>query len=160
MHSCDHSCVALPSAVRHLSTWSWWPCECGDLKTSCSVPYGTVAGLNFCSKHRHHLCLIIIKGKHWNLNALLLAHALLVCSDDISKNSIRLCQHFGFFFTFSHFIDWMYWDRSGWKIPGCLSVCVSVCVCVCLITLERQNYRADFNETYHKWSPICLVVCV
>ena len=26
----------------------------------------------------------------------------------------------------------MYWDRSGPKIPGCLSVCVSVCVCVCV----------------------------
>ena len=42
----------------------------------------------------------------------------------------------------------------------CLSVCVSVCVSVCLFALERQNYWADFNETHHEGSPICLVVCV
>ena len=46
----------------------------------------------------------------------------------------------------------------------CLSVCVSVCVCVCLsVCLCRavsRNYWADFNETFHKWSPIGLVVRV
>ena len=35
-------------------------------------------------------------------------------------------------FTFNHIIDWMYCDRSGRKIPGCLSVCLSVCLCVCV----------------------------
>ena len=29
------------------------------------------------------------------------------------------------------FIDWMYWDRSGPKMPGCLSVCLCVCLSVC-----------------------------
>ena len=42
------------------------------------------------------------------------------------------CMHSLLFFTFSHFIDWMYWDRSGRKIPGCLSVCLYLCVCLCV----------------------------
>ena len=50
------------------------------------------------------------------------------------------------------------------KYRGCLSVCVCVCacvcLCVCLLALERRNYWVDFNETYHRQSPICLVVCV
>ena len=54
--------------------------------------------------------------------------------------------------------------RVGKYRVVCLSVCVCVCVClsgcVYLLALERQNYRADFNETYHKWSLECLVVCV
>ena len=70
------------------------------------------------------------------------------------------------------FIDWMYCDRGGPKIPGCLSVrvcvcvsvcvcvCLCVCVCVCLFALERRNYRADFNETFQKWSLVGLYVCV
>ena len=62
--------------------------------------------------------------------------------------------------TFSHFIDLMYWDRSGQKIPGCLSLCLFVCLSVCLFALERQNYRADFDKTHKKWSPIYLIVCV
>ena len=63
-------------------------------------------------------------------------------------------------FTFSHFIDGMYWDRSGQKIPGCLSVCVSVCLCVCVSALVWRNYRNDFDETFQKWFSICLVVRV
>ena len=42
----------------------------------------------------------------------------------------------------------------------CLSVCVSVCLCVCLCRAVSRNYRADFDETFHKWSPIGLVVRV
>ena len=41
--------------------------------------------------------------------------------------------------TFSHFIDWMYWDRSGPKIPGCLSVCVCLCVCLSVFVSVRAG---------------------
>ena len=46
-----------------------------------------------------------------------------------------------FYFTFSHFIDWMYWDRSGRKIPGCLSVrvCVYVCLCECMRVYRKPS---------------------
>ena len=50
--------------------------------------------------------------------------------------------------------------RVGKYRVVCLCVCLCVCVCVCLFALERQNYWADFNETYHGESPICLVVRV
>ena len=62
-------------------------------------------------------------------------------------------------FTFSHYY-WLYalWS-FGSKNNG-LSVCLCVCLCVCLLALERQNYWVNFNETYHKRSSICLVVCV
>ena len=63
----------------------------------------------------------------------------------------------GFFYIF---IDWMYCDRWGPKIPGCLSVCVCVCLCVCLFALERRNYRANFNKTFQKGSLVGLYVCV
>ena len=39
-------------------------------------------------------------------------------------------------------------------------VCPCVCLSVCLFALERRNCWADFNETFHKGSPIYLVVCV
>ena len=35
-----------------------------------------------------------------------------------------------------------------------MSVCASVRLCVCLFALQRQNYLADFNETFYKWFPI------
>ena len=42
----------------------------------------------------------------------------------------------------------------------CLSVCV--CVSVCLSAPVWQNYWADFNETFQKWSlaGLCVRVCV
>ena len=50
-------------------------------------------------------------------------------------------------------------SENTWVVcPLCVCVCVRVSVC--LFALERRNYRADFNETFQKWSPICLVVCV
>ena len=42
----------------------------------------------------------------------------------------------------------------------CLCVCLSVCLSVCLFALERRNYRADFNETFQKWSLVGLYVRV
>ena len=36
-----------------------------------------------------------------------------------------------------------------------MTVCVSVCVCLSVFfALERQNYQAIFNETFHKLSHI------
>ena len=55
-----------------------------------------------------------------------------------------------FFFTFSHIIDWMYWNRSGPKILGCLSVCLSMCVPVCLSALVWRNYRTNLKENFPK----------
>ena len=83
------------------------------------------------------------------------------CFGDVSFSAVFQCGIITpSIATFSHFIDLMYWDRSGPKIPGCLCLCQFVCLSVCLFALERQHYRAEFDKTYKKWSPVCRIVCV
>lgn len=53
------------------------------------------------------------------------------------------------------FIDWMYCNRLGPKIPGYLYMCVSVSLSV--------DYPAGFNETFQKDSLkfyLCTYICV
>ena len=62
-----------------------------------------------------------------------------------NKNTLHACLCFllktsmNIHVSFSHFIDWMYLDLSGPKIPGCLSVHLSVCLCVCLSVRARTS---------------------
>ena len=78
-------------------------------------------------------CATILSHKLVCASSILATHtslSFLCTSNELGCPSVDL-------FTFSHFIDWMYWDRSGPKIPGCLSVCVSVCLCACLSVCLR-----------------------
>ena len=73
---------------------------------------------------------------------------------------LYLCLLDGFY-VYKHRCLCLYWTLSlTLSFFVCLCVCVSVCLSVCLFALERRNYRADFNKTFPKLSPICLVVCV
>ena len=91
---------------------------------------------------------------HFHCHVNLPWDSLSYACDNVLHYSGQTCRIHSIHFLHSViFIDWMYWDRRGPKIPG-LSVCVCVCLCVCLsVCLCRavsRNYWADFNKTLQK----------
>ena len=53
------------------------------------------------------------------------------------------------------FIDWMYCDRGGPKIPGCLSVslCVYASVCVCVCSRQYAEITGPISMKLSKTDP-------